>query len=294
MISYIDCPAALERLEPFLDGELEVAEQVALEWHLQWCRTCVARIEDLQVIGASVRTMAPSQACEDDVASLVFVRDCVVTRARVEREAAWSAWIGAALRERRLLWPAAGASAAVVVCLVMMAGILHLSTLRTPDSLAGMIEVLANPGSNANPLRPGGHVSVPRSLGDAAMLDSIPDERVQVALAAVVTRDGRIAGYELLEQTRARTRLRQAAAWTDDMDALLDAVGRARFAPAQAAGDPVAVNLIWLLERTTVKSSVSANMQGVVVPLVSPLEEPEVAPLGTEFEPQAGTVSTTA
>ena len=38
---------------------------------------------------------------------------------------------------------------------------------------------------------------------------------------------------------------------------LMDVVARARFQPAQRDGLPVAVNLIWLLERTTVRGKIS-------------------------------------
>jgi len=55
MIPYLDCRAAQELLEPFVDGELAVNDQVALESHLRWCRVCAARVEDMQLIGASLR-----------------------------------------------------------------------------------------------------------------------------------------------------------------------------------------------------------------------------------------------
>ena len=37
------------------------------------------------------------------------------------------------------------------------------------------------------------------------------------------------------------------------MLAMLDAAARARFEPAKSGGAPVAVNVVWLLSRTTVK-----------------------------------------
>ena len=47
MIPYLDCPAARRMLEAFVDGELAVHDQVALESHLRWCRVCAARVEDV-------------------------------------------------------------------------------------------------------------------------------------------------------------------------------------------------------------------------------------------------------
>ena len=55
MIPYLDCRAAQELLEAFIDGELAVADQVALESHLRWCTVCAARVEDVQLIGVSLR-----------------------------------------------------------------------------------------------------------------------------------------------------------------------------------------------------------------------------------------------
>ena len=38
MIPYLDCRAAQDMLEAFVDDELSVPDQVALEAHLRWCR----------------------------------------------------------------------------------------------------------------------------------------------------------------------------------------------------------------------------------------------------------------
>jgi hypothetical protein len=286
MISYMDCPAARERLESFVDGELEVTEQVALEWHLRWCRVCSARVSDLQLIGAGMRWSGVHASSPGEGARSAFVQDAVLAHVRAEREGAWLTRLGCAARDRRLLWPALGATSAVLVCMVAMGAVLRAATYETPDSLAGMIAVLANPGSDANPVRLDGRISMPRALAQERIVDAIPDEDMMLALAAVVTREGRVANYELLESTRDRVRRRQAAAWTDDLDAVLDAVGRTRFTPAQGvSGDPVAVSLVWLLTRTTVFSSTEA-LQGVEPAAVAPvLPPPAVVAVPVEEAP---------
>ena len=58
MIRYLGCDAAREMLQPFVDRELPMAEQVELEAHLRWCETCAARVEDLRLIGAALRVGA--------------------------------------------------------------------------------------------------------------------------------------------------------------------------------------------------------------------------------------------
>jgi len=50
----------------------------------------------------------------------------------------------------------------------------------------------------------------------------------------------------------------------------MDAVSRARFEPAQVAGLPVAVNMVWLVARTTVRANnkhhISFNLPAASVP----------------------------
>ena len=87
-----------------------------------------------------------------------------------------------------LVWPALGATAAVLVCLMASAGVMQATNEQRPDSLAGVIGYLASPGSNVNPARMDGFTAVPRRYecdhwpvgsGDAVL-----------ALSAVVTREG--------------------------------------------------------------------------------------------------------
>jgi hypothetical protein len=128
-----------------------------------------------------------------------------------------------------------------------------------------------------------------------------------VAVAAVVTREGKIGTYELLRAVSvASGHVRNQEA----VDDLLDAVRRARFAPAQwPSGRNVAVNVVWLFATTTVKASAMPVDLGV--PLQAPLIEPVTVrarvPRSTVTEPEtpaqlvepvrqsdAATLSTTA
>src|SRR4029453_8780415 len=91
MIPYLDCRAAQAMLEAFVDGELAVEAQVALESHLRWCRVCAARVEDMQLIGASLRvTSCALRATDEADDSLASLQSEVLTRIKTEREQ--SAW----------------------------------------------------------------------------------------------------------------------------------------------------------------------------------------------------------
>jgi hypothetical protein len=96
----------------------------------------------------------------------------------------------------------------------------------------------------------------------------IPAEDAVFALAAVVTREGRVANFELLSPDESA-----------HVDALLEAVKQSRFTPARTSEGAVAVNVVWLLTRTTVKGSINPNDPGFLVPLSAPDGENVGGPL---------------
>ena len=274
MTSYIGCDYARERLESFVDEELSIEEQVAVESHVRWCRTCAARIEDLQLIGASVRIGSPSFRRTGDFEPAVSaVASRVLMRVRAEREQSFAVRIREQFTDMRLLWPALGATMAMVLCATMAFVVLQRASIELPESLATRLDAMANPGSELNPLRPdnnarvdryfekyvdsdrAGGISIPRVLDDGMNFDGIGDEEVMFTMATVVSREGRIANAELLKSERTGGRPERAVR-ANDVEAVLDAVRQSRFAPAQTAlGRAVAVNMVWLIVVTTVQTS---------------------------------------
>lgn len=289
MVPYLGCEHAREMLQGFVDGELPVDEQVAVESHLRWCRTCAAHVEDLRVIGDSIRLRLASSTSQDDERELEQLYDGVLTRVRAEHDQSFVVRVRALFDDFHLLWAGLGAVTAVFVCLFGTMSVLHAASAERPDSLAGVIQALATPGSDRNPVRLDAFVSAPRSLDDSPAvdrlrngLDEIREEDALFALSAVVTREGWVANYELLQSERAGARRMETAAQRGDVASLLNAVSRTRFTPAQRAGGaPVAVNMVWLLARTTVKGSSHALVDfgirpepaaPVVVPVVKPTD----------------------
>ena len=299
MIPYLDCHAAQAMLEAFVDGELPVADQVALESHLRWCRVCTARVEDMQTIGASLRlTSCALRTADNADDSLTSVQSEVLTRIETEREQSMCVQMRSMCSDMRFFWPAVGASFALAACLCVAVAVVALTSDEKPDSLAGMIEVLANPGSDENPLRLDDAMAAPPRALDGVGLDSFSlagDEAV-VALAAVVTREGRVANYEVLFSERASVRRHDTAVQTDDVSSVLNAVTRSRFAPAQAMdGAPVAVNMVWVLARTTVKASAQALVDPVparLAPAPHPAEPDTPAKSDSPDTPAAPASST--
>jgi hypothetical protein len=246
MIPYLGCETASEMLNSFADGELSVDDQVAVEAHLRWCRTCTARIEDLCLIGAGLRAGAAGMNAdsEEDAQALAAIQSGVLTRIRAEHDQSLRMRTRELFVDRRLLWPALGATAAMLICLCGAFGVLQLASKEQPDSLAAMIESLADPGSDRNPMRLDAAASVPRALDDSMVPDRIGQDEAVFAVATVVTREGRVSSYEVLD----------SRASSGDVAALLHAVKQSRFEPAQAPGGrTVAVNMVWLFAWTTVE-----------------------------------------
>jgi anti-sigma factor RsiW len=295
MIQYLDCRAAREMLEAFVDSELAVNDQVALESHLRWCRVCAARVEDMQAIGASLRvTSCALRAADEADHSLVSLQSDVLTRIQAEHEQSMWMQMRGMCSDMRFFWPAVGASFALGACLCVAVTVVSLTSDEKPDSLAAMIQVLANPGSDANPMRLDGAMAAPPRALDGGALESVLGDEAVFALAAVVTREGRVSNYEVLFSERASVRRHDTAVETDDVSSVLNAVKQSRFAPAQAMdGAPVAVNMVWVLARTTVKASAQASIDPApvrIAPVPRPADTaPKPGPPSTSVAPPSST-----
>jgi len=86
MVPYLGCEHAREMLQAFMDGELPVGEQVAMETHLRWCRTCAAHVEDLRLIGDSLRFGAVTPTSADHHRELSALHAGVLSRVRAEHD----------------------------------------------------------------------------------------------------------------------------------------------------------------------------------------------------------------
>jgi hypothetical protein len=91
----------------------------------------------------------------------------------------------------------------------------------------------------------------------AAVVNHGLDDNAVLAFSAVVTREGNVSNLELLDSD---DRQRADALHRDSRELLeiLDAASTARFEPARYEGMPVAVNMVWLLARTTVRAKTPA------------------------------------
>jgi hypothetical protein len=299
MSGYIGCEYARARLEAYVDEELSVEEQIDVETHVRWCDTCAARIEDLRLIGCSIRVAAPGpRAAEELEREVNTLSSDAAMHVRAERDESLGVRLPALMSDRHLLWPALGATLAVIVCATLAFGVLRRASVGLPESLASKLDAMTSPGSELNPLMPdslarvdpyfakyvdsdrAGGISLPRALDGSRGFETLPGHEATFTMATVVSRDGRIANVELLSFERgARTEPRGHA---NDVEALVfDAVRQSRFAPAQTpVGRAVAVNMVWLIVMTTVQTDAPGGARvSQVAPLVDRVEPvaPEVA-----------------
>jgi len=259
------CADVREQLEAFHDGELSIDEQVAVQGHLGECVACALLAAELDELSRSLRDVASAQHAPAEV---IGVSRNVIERLRVEAQFSVGARLSALFQDMHLVWAGLGATLAMFICIIGSASVLHAASQERPDSLAALIAVLANPGSNANPVSLDAEMMVPRARSEMGV--GLSGEDAAFALAAVVTREGRIQNLEVLAAEYAST----LKVKPEVVVAMLNEASRAQFEPAQArapvcrfntqaCGVAVAVNLVWLVTSTTVKGREDAELRMV-------------------------------
>lgn len=266
----VPCEDVRQHLEAFHDGELPLETHLAVRAHLDECAGCAYEAEALRCLSATLqetplgRSLGPPEGWAGNVLEQV----------QVERQLSWHTWLAHVFDDMHLVWPAIGATGAVVVCLLASAGVMQATTVQRPDSLAGVIDYLASPGSNVNPARIDEFTMVPRRRESSDW--PLAGEDAVLALSAVITREGRIQNIDVLAAEQARA----LKVKPEVVLAMIEAASRAQFEPARAGGAPVAVSLVWLLAHTTVVGS-AADVERLMRPLAPSPESglgPQVPP----------------
>jgi hypothetical protein len=274
------CATVVDRLEAFHDGELTIDERVAIQNHLGECVSCNLTAQELAALTAGFRDLA-SHTAEADTTDTSRVTAHVLESLRVEETLSIRAQIAEWFQDMHLVWAGLGATVATMICVVGSASVLHAASQERPNSMARTISVLASPGSNDNPLRLDYSMLAPRAVTDEPF--EMSEEDTEYALSAVVSREGRVQGVEVLNPTTRR------------VNAMLNEAYRMQFEPAVDRGDAVAVSVVWLVANTTVKGRHDVDMVALrqalrlkttpapIAPLPIPSEatqpKPEAAPL---------------
>jgi hypothetical protein len=223
-----------------------VPELIAVEAHVHDCPPCARDLRDVRTVGEAMR-LAAAPGPADDWTGL---QSGVISRMRAEAHESWAARTRRAFDDMHLVWIGLAATAAAFVCVGTVLSMLHFASPEANNSLAAMIAVKAAPsGSNSNPVRLGGIIRVPSVPENGIVYATLESSMVRgddlmLPLSAVVTKEGRLSGLELLNNDHD---LREGVV------ALVEGLSRGRLEPAQFGGSPVAVNLVWLVAHTTVK-----------------------------------------
>jgi hypothetical protein len=243
-MTLLTCAAVRRRLAAFYDRELPVPELIAVEAHVHDCPPCARDLQAVRNVGEALRLAAAPGPSDD----WIGLRSGVISRMRAEAHESWPARTRRAFDDMHLVWIGLAATAATFVCAATVLSMLHFASPERNNSLAAMIAVKAAPsGSNWNPVRLGGIIQVPSVPENGLIYATLENSRVRedlvVPMSAVVTREGRVSGLELLSNDHDLL----------EVVALVKALSNSRLEPAQFGGSPVAVNLVWLVAHTTVR-----------------------------------------
>jgi hypothetical protein len=295
MMHDYSCPGVREHLEAFHDGELSIDERIGIQQHLKGCASCSYAANGLAELGATLRELAAG--VEQEPVEALEISAHVVERLKVEEAFSIRAQITDWFQDMHLVWAGLGASMATAICVVGSASVLHAANQERPNSMARVISVLASPGSNDNPLRLNYEMLAPRAVTDAAI--EMSEEDAEYALSAVVSREGRVQGVEMINQP---------SSVRPGVNAMLNEAYRVQFAPAIERGDAVAVSMVWLVTNTTVKGRTDETMQALrealrlrttpapIAPLPIPAEstvapKPAAGPLMKPIVPEAAAMA---
>ena len=255
------CELIQERLEAFHDGELSIDERVAIQNHLGECVSCNLTSLEIASLSFSMKDLAAQISAHDSTDPSRISRG-VLERLRVEEAFSIRAQVSEWFSDMHLVWAGLGASAATLICIIGSASVLHAANQERPNSMARVISVLASPGSNDNPVRLEYSMLVtdpstatafglaPRAVSDEPF--DVSEEDAAYTLSAVVSKEGRVQGVEVLNTPSGR-----------GVNAMLNEAYRMQFQPAVDRGDAVAVSILWLVTNTTVKGRHDEDMQAL-------------------------------
>ena len=135
------CDTFGRELGPFLDGELDGTRMLRVSRHLDECDDCASALEDMQVVGASLRTAAPF---ETPVATFDGLASTVVSRARAETAVSWRATLARGFDDWHWAIVGGGTIAATFVSTSLLSVLLAFGPApHRDDSLSAMVTNMA-------------------------------------------------------------------------------------------------------------------------------------------------------
>jgi hypothetical protein len=253
----LTCAATRRRLQAFHDRELAVPDQIAVGAHLEWCDHCAAALADLRAVGSALRAFAPGRIAASIDESGAFQR-AVLNRVKAEREAGFFVRVRDMFDDMHLVYAGLGATAATLVCVVIMLSMMRFASVERPDSLAAILSVLSTPAecqSSNDFIDEFGCRA--RYSGRFQRANEAAEQDVVFELdSVIISSKGRVPNIELL---RTRIHRRNVASQVEMIDRLLDSVWSSRVEVATWA--PSSGNMLRLIERATVRANKPLDLQ---------------------------------
>jgi len=256
----LTCVAARRRLQAFHDGELRIGDQIAVAAHLDGCLVCADTLEELQVVGTAVKLGAPGRdgISHDEAIALTAG---ISSRRKAEADVAFLTRVRHMFEDIRLVYAGAGAAMATIVFVTIVLGMMRFATAERPDSLAAIVDLMATPGSSPNTIAIDAASHQRGTARFQAAYESAEEDAV-FTLAALVTRQGRLANLDRLRAAGGRAGSDQV----NLVKGLMDAVTRARIEPGSVSSPAATSGMVWLVTRTTVRANKIGGMDLTLPP----------------------------
>ena len=256
----LSCASTRRRLQAFHDRELAVGEQIAVSAHVEWCPRCARALADIRDVGSALQAILPGRLTLSHEDAAVFT-GTVVNRFTAEDAASLFSRVQVMFSDMRLGYAGLGATAATMVCVVIMLTMMHFAPKERPDSLRAMMTVISTPLDCES-----------FDLSDASGCRARWAERFQranewaeqdavYALEIMLTRQGEMTNFTVPRKAR---RGHSPADQAQIIDGLLDLVQQARLDQPLELRLPTA---IYLQEQTTVRASKQPAPLDVPLPL---------------------------
>ena len=253
----LNCSATRRRLQAFYDRELAIADQIAVGSHLEWCDECAVALADLRAIGSALQAFGPGRAAAALDESGAFQR-AVLNRVKAEREASVFVRVRGMFDDMHLVYAGLGATAATLVCVVIMLSMMRFASSERPDSLAAILSVLSTPvecESGNDFIDDFGCRA--RFTGRFQRAHDAAEEDVVFALDALVASNGRLPN---MDRMRTHSYRRAVASEVEMIDRLVDSVWTSRVSAGNTWA-PQSGNMLRLIERATVRANKPLDLQ---------------------------------
>src|SRR5581483_7641218 len=208
-----------------------------------------------RAVGSVLQAFAPGRAAAVDESGS-FQR-AVLNRVKAEREVSFVARVRGMFDDMHLVYAGLGATAATLVCVVIMLSMMRFATAERPDSLAAIMSVLSTPlecESGNDFIDEFGCRA--RFTGRFQRAHDAAEEEVVFALDAIVASNGRLPNMD-----RRRAHRRATATEVETIDRLLDSVWTSRVDATGTPWAPQSGNMLRLIERATVRANKPLDLQ---------------------------------